>query len=297
MAQAVDVSPICGEYENFLYGGAEKNHYHYVSIVEDDSCKNGYIWRTLCNEWTLSPIAERKLEFSVGEKCPYFKGGYQSMRFKTDHKGTIIGAFGPHNEYFTKVEQHSSLKYTLKGVEKPAAEEKEGGDLKTDDGYDVEAAPSTSATTLEWKGGKCVKGQCVGRVSIDENFVVSFDLTVHGKNSDGWESILHVGHENMHRSPGFWLHPKSCRLHVRLSDTTSNNSGYDPSLELEVGRRYHIRLQAKDNDVSFFIDGKLQTFRADVWHVTRFKNTVFVADPWHVAANATVSDLKIYAPK
>merc|ERR1712154_491337 len=121
-------------------------------------------------------------------------------------------------------------------------------------------------------GGKCVKGQCVGRVTIDDNFVVSFDLAVHGKNSEGWESILHVGHANMERSPGFWLHPKSCRLHVRLSDTQSNN-------------------------VSFFVDDKLQTFRANVWHITRFKNTVFVADPWHVAANATVSDLKIYPPK
>jgi len=292
------LSPICGEYENFLYGGAEKNHYHYVSISEDESTKNTLIWRTLCNEWTLTPIAERKLEFTVGAKCPYFKGGYQTMRFKTDHKGTIIGAFGPGDEYFTKVEQHSALKYTLNGVEKNSiadSEEKEGAHSQTDMGDDEEKF--VAGTSLEWKGGKCAKGQCIGRVTIDENFVVCFDLMVHGKNSEGWESILHVGHENMQRSPGFWLHPKSCRLHVRLSDTTSNNSGYDPTMELEVGRSYRIRLQAKDNDVSFFIDGKLQTFRANVWHVTRFKNTVFVADPWHVAANATVSNLKIYAPK
>jgi len=301
MAQPTDVSPIVGEYENFLYGGAEKNHYHYVSIIADESTKNGYIWRTLCNEWTLTPIADEKLECAVGDQCPYFKDGHQTMRFKTDHKGTIIGAFGPGDEYFTKVEQHSALKYALKGVDQPIsdAEEKEGAnDEKTDAGdVDDELSASSSATSLEWSGGKCVKGQCVGRVTIDENFVVSFDLTVHGKNSEGWESILHVGHANMERSPGFWLHPKSCRLHVRLSDTASNNSGYDPTLELEMGRRYRIRLQAKNNDVSFFVDGKLQTFRANVWHATRFKNTVFVADPWHVAANATVSDLKIYAPK
>ena len=127
--------------------------------------------------------------------------------------------------------------------------------------------------------------------------MVSFGLTVHGKRSEAWESIVHVGHENMQRSPGFWLHPKSCRLHVRLSDTTSNNSGYDPSMELELGRLYRIKLQALHNDVSLFVDGKLQTFRANVFHVTRYKNTVFVADPWHVAANATVTDLKIYAPQ
>ena len=122
-------------------------------------------------------------------------------------------------------------------------------------------------------------------------------MTIHGKVSDGWESILHVGHENMERSPGFWLHPKSCKLHVRLSDTVSNNTGYDPNMELQIGREYAVKLQAIDGNVSLFVDGNLQTFKANVLHRTRYKNPVFVADPWHTAANVTVSNLKIYAPQ
>eukprot|EP00484_Ammonia_sp_Unknown_P008339 CAMPEP_0197067546 /NCGR_PEP_ID=MMETSP1384-20130603/180895_1 /TAXON_ID=29189 /ORGANISM="Ammonia sp." /LENGTH=64 /DNA_ID=CAMNT_0042505035 /DNA_START=25 /DNA_END=215 /DNA_ORIENTATION=- len=41
------------------------------------------------------------------------------MKFHTDGQGNIIGAYGPGNEYFTKVEQHSSIKYNLNGVEPP----------------------------------------------------------------------------------------------------------------------------------------------------------------------------------
>merc|ERR1719325_109984 len=146
-----------------------------------------------------------------------------------------------------------------------------------------------AATSLQWKGGQCVRNQCIGRVSIDENFVISFGMTINGKVSDGWESILHIGHENMERSPGFWLHPKSCKLHVRLSDTASNNTGYDPNMELQIGREYAIKLQAIDGAVSLFVDGQMQTFKANVLHVTRYKAPVFVADPWHTAANVAIS--------
>merc|ERR1719229_263609 len=139
MAQSMSLA---GEYENFLYGPPEKNHYHYVSVLEHDSIKGAYIWKTQCNEWTLKPIPSEPLQFMVGEQCPYFVKGYHSMKFKTDHKGNVIGAFGPWNEYFTKVERHSEIKYNLKGVNRPndlendeyvEVEEKEGNDTNGND--------------------------------------------------------------------------------------------------------------------------------------------------------------------
>eukprot|EP00483_Globobulimina_turgida_P005120 UN05130 len=151
-------------------------------------------------------------------------------------------------------------------------------------------------TALQWKGGKCVRNKCIGRVSIDENFVVSFGMQVHGKNCDGWESILHVGHENMERSPGFWLHPKSYKLHVRLSDTNNKNTGYDPNMVLEKDTFYQIKLQCINNQVSLFINDTMQQFSAGIYHVTRYKCPVFVSDPWHSAANVTITDLEIFAP-
>ena len=120
---------------------------------------------------------------------------------------------------------------------------------------------------------------------------------MHGKNCDGWESVLHVGAQNMERSPGFWLHPKSMKLHVRLSDTSSNNTGYDPNMELEKGKFYQIKLQSVDNEVTLFINDKVQQFSSNVYHVCRYKAPVFVSDPWHTAANVTISDLKIFSPK
>merc|ERR1712228_1085721 len=137
-------------------------------------------------------------------------------------------------------------------------------------------------TSLEWKG---------------ENFVISFGMVVHGKNCNEWESVLHIGCQNMERSPGFWLHPKSMKLHVRLSDTSSNNTGYDPNMELEKGKFYEIKLQCVDNEVTLFIDGKVQQFSSNVYHIARYKVPVFVSDPWYTAANVTISNLKIFAPK
>ena len=181
---------ICGEYENFLYGPPEKNHYHYVTVLEDEVNKC-YIWRTQCNEWTLTQTGNNR--FAVGKQCPYFEKGYVSMEFKMDHKGNVIGAFGMHasgrkqciqcalqyigpwREYFTKVERHSDIKYNLKGVERVKCgdndtnfDEKEGNET---DGNMNDFPVNKSLTSLEWKGGKCAKNKCVGRVSIDENFV------------------------------------------------------------------------------------------------------------------------------
>jgi len=224
------------------------------------------------------------------------------MKFKTDHKGNVIGAYGPGNEYFTKVERHSDIKYKLKNVKRSKGdcdndndvdyEEKEGN--VTNGGNDVDKQYKTS---FEWKGGKCAKNKCVGRVSIDYNFVVSFGMVVHGKNCNEWESILHVGAENKERSPGIWLHPKSMKLHVRLSDTANWNTGYDPNMELEKGKLYKIKLQCVDNDVSLSINGKVHRFSSNVYHIARYKAPVFVSDPWHAAANVTISDLKIFSPK
>lgn len=120
---------------------------------------------------------------------------------------------------------------------------------------------------------------------------------MHGKNCNEWENILHVGSQNMERSPGIWLHPKSMKLHVRLSDTSSNNTGYDPNMELQKGKFYKIKLQSIDSEVRLVINGKVQRLSTDVYHVARYKCPVFVSDPWHTAANATITDLKIFAPK
>ena len=122
-------------------------------------------------------------------------------------------------------------------------------------------------------------------------------MEVHGKICDSWESILHIGNENVQRSPGFWLYPQSYKLHVQLSDTMNSNTGYDPNMELEKGGIYRIRFQCIDNAVSLFINDKLQQYAANVYHIARYKCPVFVGDPWYQAANVTVTDLKIYAPK
>ena len=111
-----------------------------------------------------------------------------------------------------------------------------------------------------------------------------------------WESILHVGSENAHRSPGIWFHPNSYKLHVRLSDVYDKNKGYDPNQELQKGKQYRIRLECMDSTVSLYIDGKRKSSAGDVVHLTRFLAPVWCGDPWYDAANATVNNLKICEP-
>merc|ERR1712228_963769 len=151
--------------------------------------------------------------------------------------------------------------------------------------------------SFSWKGGKCKKAQYIGRVTIGTEFIVEFELTVHGKTGTSWESILHVGHLDMERSPGIWFHPKSLKLHVRLSDVYDKNKGYDPAMELEKNTKYNLKLQCIDSMVSLFINGKMKSSAGDIVHLTRFLAPIWCGDPWYNAANATVRNLRIYAPK
>eukprot|EP00483_Globobulimina_turgida_P003573 UN03579 len=149
---------------------------------------------------------------------------------------------------------------------------------------------------LYWKGGKCKKNKCIGRVTIATEFVIEFTMIVHGKTGDSWESILHIGHENMERAPGIWFHPKSFKLHVRLSDVYDKNTGYDPNIALEQNGIYKMKFQCVDNTVSLFIDDKMHSSAGEVIHRTMFLAPVWCGDPWHDAANVTIQALNIYAP-
>ena len=67
-------------------------------------------------------------------------------------------------------------------------------------------------------------------------------------------------------------------------------------MELEKNTKYDIKLQCIANMVSFYIDGKMKSSAGDVVHLTRFLAPIWCGDPWYDAANATVSNLRIYAP-
>ena len=67
-------------------------------------------------------------------------------------------------------------------------------------------------------------------------------MEINGKVGNNWENVLHIGNNDQERSPGFWLHPNSYKLHVRLSDKSNWNAGYDPNASLQKGNWYKIKL-------------------------------------------------------
>ena len=143
----------------------------------------------------------------------------------------------------------------------------------------------------------CRHNQLVGYVDIDETFRVEFDLVVHGKKTEYYGSILHIGNDDKERIPGIWLQPNSLRLHVRMSDEADYNQGYDPHEELVPDKKYTVKIEGDEETVKYYLiegDEKTVTFYlVKRGHMQRDNRPVYVGDPWYEPADATVSNLKI----
>jgi len=285
-----------GLYECYKYKNDGQNGYHFVNVLKQD---NGtYIWKNLCTEWTLIPTNDGFV-FKVGKDCVYYDWGYHEMKFKTEQNMVVCG-YGPHNELFQKVRKFSDNYYNMAELKKnknnnnnDIKENNETEGCDTNDNNDNNGTVINKSETFTWKGGKCGKAKQIGRVSILDNFIVSFSLVIHGKTCDSWESILMIGNNDAERSPGFWLYPKSNRLHVRLSDINDYNTGYDPSIELKKNTKYNIKFECINKTIKLHINGKLKVLNDDVIHLTRFRAPIWCGNKKWMPANATVADLKI----
>jgi hypothetical protein len=94
------------------------------------------------------------------------------------------------------------------------------------------------------------------------------------------------------------FYPNSRRLHVidgGAGPTTTQNVNDECPIttQLQVGKKYHIRIEIAPKHVHVHIDGKVacQETRRDRH---QFKGvTVFASDPWHEPADATISNFAL----
>ena len=319
---------IIGKYECYLYKGNDQNLWHFVEITPSPANDGSLIWKNFCVSWKLTPT-KTPFKFTLSKDCPYFDT-YKVMTFKIE-QNMVLAAYGPHNEIYHKTRHFSSNLTNLlkqqqqqqKQKQKSSSSKENDHDNKEDcvtngsndrndddyesEGWDVAAYKKGVSLGKDnckgmnsnfcFEGGKCKQGQCVGRVTIGDNFCIEFGMLIHGKTGNNWENIFHIGNENKERSPAMWLHPKSYKLHVRLSDSNNWNTGYDPNKMLEPDKDYKIKFSCVNGKVELFINGELKQSCDDVVHIARYRAPVWIGDPWHDAANVTIKDFKVYCPQ
>mmetsp|Transcript_44392 Transcript_44392/g.54374 ORF Transcript_44392/g.54374 Transcript_44392/m.54374 type:complete len:191 (-) Transcript_44392:100-672(-) len=151
-----------------------------------------------------------------------------------------------------------------------------------------------NAQVFTWKRGSMVKGKKLGRISMMDNFIVSFNITVHGISSTStWQSVLRVGNGDKERIPGMWLYPNSYKLAVTLSDVKDYRQIYGDNIDLEQHKLRTIKFQSINSTVKLFVDNELKASKNNVTHITKFRVPIWCGDFTYPAGNATISDLKI----
>ena len=132
----------------------------------------------------------------------------------------------------------------------------------------------------------------LGTVSMDDPVVISFDLVVHSIYGNDYHSIFHMGSSNSERSPGIWLNPSASTLHLRISDSSSWNSGYGAGDTLDFNIWYNIKITACDGTITYYLDDVSKT-SYDRTIDSRTDTPVYGSDPWWDAANVTIKNIVI----
>ena len=129
--------------------------------------------------------------------------------------------------------------------------------------------------------------------ATSENFVLGFDLVVHGV-AHGWRNILHFGNVNTEHIPDVWTHSRSSkaacangqevRLEPRLRSTVPN---------WPLGKSSRIEIRDVGGTFSVSFNGVVQCttdFSGQVL-LARTDRDVYVSDPWHASSDVILSNL------
>jgi hypothetical protein len=122
------------------------------------------------------------------------------------------------------------------------------------------------------------------------NYTLSFDITVQGILQP-WSNIIHVSNgTDGSRAPGIWLFPNDTRLHIRIGDTTNTNWGMDTDA-LDIGKKTHVSIVAKDSDVKVTIDKREYNATQPQRRPTGSGYAVYMSSPWYHPSNAIIENL------
>ena len=142
-------------------------------------------------------------------------------------------------------------------------------------------------------------------VDIGDIMIIEMEIKIGiiDSTTSTWESVFHVGNENMQRWPGLWVHPNADvegdsndGFHISYGTTTHNNpygptssaggAHYDGDTIIYKSIQTQSRLTIIENGETIF-DADYDP------HPTATNVAVYIGDPWYVAADITISNLVI----
>eukprot|EP00466_Bigelowiella_natans_P010902 jgi/Bigna1/76348/fgenesh1_pg.40_\ len=143
------------------------------------------------------------------------------------------------------------------------------------------------------------KGNFLGVISTSTSYKLSFELTLFGRVSS-WGSVLHFSADSNiasehDRIPGIWTFPGDTRLHFRSATSGNYNDGCDPTMKLELNKKYRIQVSADalSNTLSVKINHKQVCSSKASGLLAKGHSKVFVwaADPWYEPANGQIAQV------
>jgi hypothetical protein len=135
-----------------------------------------------------------------------------------------------------------------------------------------------------------VKGAIQRRVTLKQDWAVSFYATVFKSNGGNWGSLFHVGATDGERSPAVWVSPTGyAGLASSLYYVVSN--GKDCAAAVPLGVEVFVQMQSAGGVFSVLHNGMLVcslTMTSAAPWVVLADRPVYVADPWHEPAFASL---------
>ena len=134
-----------------------------------------------------------------------------------------------------------------------------------------------------------------------KTYEVTFRIIPRGKRS-GWTSLFSfgVGSRNYPRLPGVWFHSWTSKLHIRTSSSRYINDGYDPNVQLPIGRVTTVSIKVASNTLAIGMSGGVNGYWSRYIGPTSLHwgntGTVYFGSPHYHPANVQIKDL-VYAER
>jgi len=151
------------------------------------------------------------------------------------------------------------------------------------------------------------RNNILGYVAVEDNMHIELDIVVHSFPG-GWANIFRIGHDNYHRYPGLFLHPKSgtpgnskAGIYFSVADqdgsfgACGSNVQFCQSLggALVTEQSYHVEMDFDQSTVKVTIDDTLVYDGTGIQHALYDSAELYVSDNDYVAADVTISNFAV----
>eukprot|EP01084_Bolivina_argentea_P278617 476047_1 len=134
------------------------------------------------------------------------------------------------------------------------------------------------------------RGHRIRNINIEDNMIISMDITVKSWPRSTWASIFHCGSRNTIRQPGLWINRHGRYFHVVYG--TTGNWNRLKNYRIRLNRKYKIEYKIRRNRYDVYINGR-RFHSVSGRHHNHRNQPCYLSDPWYEAANVWVENLKI----